>query len=119
MVKTPTEHEEACVLADYLDCLGLQYTKTAQETFTRSWKQKNKNKAEGVKPGLPDYIIVINGKLVFIELKRKKGGTVSLHQKKWIEELNKCEGVVAEVCRGADEAIELINNIRCSTRKKK
>jgi hypothetical protein len=96
------------VLAQYLDIKGVLYTKIAHETWTKSWGQKHKNKDEGLKKGFPDYVICLPKKLLFIELKKVKGGVVSIEQKEWIEQLDKYDGVYAAVCRGAKEAIELI-----------
>lgn len=83
------------------------YSHIPQETFTKNWGTKRKNKDEGVHTGVPDYIIVTPYNLVFIELKRKKGGTVSQEQKDWILALNSIyddESVKARVCKGFDEA---------------
>lgn len=107
---TPTEYEEACVLADYLELLLGQgkieaYTHLAQETFTKSWATKMKNKKMGVRPGVPDYIVATPKTLVFIELKRQKGNKPTGYQRKWVGELNNYTGVEAKVCYGAEEAI--------------
>ena len=49
----------------------------------------------GVK-GVPDRIVICNGKVGFIELKRPKGGMVSEHQKYWIEKIRE-SGAYADV----------------------
>ncbi len=110
---TPLEDDECFVLADYLDTLKKQkkisvYTHTANETFTKSWKQKRRNKMMGVRPGIPDYVIVTDKNVLFIEMKRVKGGQVSGYQRKWISVL---EGKTAKsvVCRGFDEAKKYID----------
>lgn len=67
-------------------------------------------KAEGVKPGVPDlFLPVARGRYhgLFIEMKRRKGGRASEEQKAWITELRK-QGYVAEICRGWQEAADLI-----------
>lgn len=69
-----------------------------------------KNKAEGLNPGLPDLLLCLPDKLLFIEMKRTKGGVLSQYQKEWIEELNKISNVEAIVCRGCDEAIKAVEN---------
>ena len=69
-------------------------------------------KAQGHYSGIPDLVVLLgNGKICFIELKRQKGGKVSEEQKKWIEYLNK-NGYPAKVCKGCDEAIEFIEQLR-------
>lgn len=108
----PLEDEECKTFVEYLEILESQgkidkFTHTANETFTKSWKQKNRNKAMGVRPGIPDYIIIISlipKRLVFIEMKRKRFSTITKDQKDWIRLLNGCEGVRACICKGYDEA---------------
>jgi len=109
MNTTPTEYDECVVLAEYLEIKGLKYSHIPNETFTKSWGTKMKNKRQGVKRGVPDYMIIVKSVLIFIEMKRKKGGRTSKEQKEWMEALNKCDCVSAYVCEGADEAIEVIN----------
>lgn len=67
-----------------------------------------KLKASGLSKGFPDLEVFIgNGKSLYIEMKRKKGGVVSEEQKKWMDWLNN-NGYFAKVCHGADEAIEYV-----------
>lgn len=67
-----------------------------------------KLKAAGMSVGFVDLEVFIgNGKSLYIEMKRKKGGVVSEAQKKWIDWLNN-NGYSAKVCHGADEAIEYV-----------
>ena len=74
----------------------------------------NRLKRMGYKRGLPDILIFERPPAygnqfvgVAIELKRKKGGIVSDEQKEWLEKLQK-QGWFAIVCRGADEAILIL-----------
>ncbi len=88
----PTEHDEAVALAEYLEILQKQgrielYSHLPHETFTRNWGTKMRNRREGVKKGVPDYIVVLKHHVLFIELKRIKQSTVSLEQKAWITSL--------------------------------
>lgn len=103
----PTEYEEQVALVQYLNFKSIPHFRVPNETYTNSWNQKRINKALGVQAGIPDLFVVSNGKLMAVELKRKKGGTVSEPQKMWIKILNEA-GVPAKVCRGCDEAIEFI-----------
>lgn len=110
---TPLEHDEAIVLKEYLDILVTQgkivcYSHIPQETFTKSWGIKRKNKQEGVHVGVPDYIVVTSQKTMFVELKRKKGGAASPEQKVWIEALNEA-GSPSAICLGFDQAKEFID----------
>jgi len=68
-------------------------------------------KQQGTSKGFPDYIVALPGTgLLAIELKRsvKKLSRTSPEQLAWIETLNKCPGVEARVCYGAESAIAFI-----------
>lgn len=127
-VKKPRNDEEDQItiqVAEYCELLMVQkkiqcYSHIPQETFTKSWVTKNKNKAMGVRAGVPDMLIVFPNTVLFLELKRLKGGKVSDSQKAWIEALNKVEEpalnsshryVVACVAAGFDEAKRAIDNL--------
>lgn len=76
----------------------------------RSYKTGARMKAEGLKGGVPDICLPVardghHG--LYIELKRIKNSRVTEEQLKWLENLAR-QGYVAAVCRGADEAIDLI-----------
>ena len=115
--KTPSqnqclsERQEQELLVKYLEIIGYMFSALPLDTFTKSWAVKMKNKAIGVRPGVPDLMVIVKSKLIFIELKRTKGGVVSDFQKDWIERLNKCDGISAYVCKGADEAINIIEKM--------
>lgn len=105
-----SEFEEQVMLVQYLELLGLKFSKLAQETYTPSWMIKAKNKASGLRRGIPDMLVVIpetketKKRLLFIEMKRSKGGKVSPEQEEWLDILNSCFGVEAIVCHGFEEA---------------
>jgi len=69
--------------------------------------------------GFPDLAIIIPRQksklkqthLIFIEMKRAKGGKVSAEQDVWIEALNEVDGVAAYVCFGVDSAIETLTSL--------
>ena len=72
-----------------------------------------KQKKLGVKSGVPDILIFrapkqYNG--IAIELKRIKGGKVSKTQKEWLARL-KANGWLTKVARGADDAIEFLEEL--------
>lgn len=105
----PYEEEEQIALIQYLEIKGIKYTAIPNSTYTKSWKQKKKNKDMGLNPGLPDLLLILPKKLLFIEMKRIKGGVVSKHQKEWIKALNSIgKQIEAVVCRGFEEAIKTI-----------
>ena len=64
-------------------------------------------KAEGVSRGVPD--LCVPEWFLWVEMKRRKGGTVSPEQKSWIAYLNKA-GYKAVICKGMDEAIQEAEN---------
>ena len=87
------------------------------KAFTRSGAQINDNTRAGFTSGWPDVAIVIYGKyranslpkLVFVEMKRCKGGITSPKQREWIDLLRFCEGVSAQICNGFEEAKAFIS----------
>lgn len=97
---------------------GLLVCGIAHATFTTSFSAIAKNKKGGLVKGFPDLVISIpterrknnQGKCLFIEMKKEKGGRVSKEQEEWINALDNCEGVSASVCRGAKEAIKFISH---------
>ena len=115
----PLEDEEYDLIVKYLDDMGFVYTHVPMETYTTSWKVKNRNKRIGVKSGFPDYIIIIpywwvgkrHNVLLFAEIKRRKGSKLRANQKEWLHNLRSCNEL-AEVFYGADELKAYINGLR-------
>jgi len=103
-----SEYSECVLLTDYLENLKREnkiklFTHIANETFTKSWSVKNKNKRMGVRRGFPDYAIVIKkGKVIFIEMKWGKNKATE-EQKEWLELLPN-----AYLCYGFNEAQKVI-----------
>lgn len=111
----PKEIDEQANVVEYLELLKAQgkvilYTALPNNTFTRSWKQKAKQKREGVKPGFPDMVIVFKDRVLFLEMKKKKGGTVRENQWEWLTSLAD-KNTTSAVANGFDEAKEIINNL--------
>lgn len=108
----PLEDDEQVALVDYLELRGLKFTAIPNSTYTKSWQVKRRNTRLGLRPGLPDLLVILpNVGLVFIELKRQKRGVVSETQKEWIVALNTLPGVEAHVCKGAKAAIDVIESL--------
>lgn len=97
-IENPTEDQEQEAFVQWLRLKGYPHFRVPNETYTRSWSQKAKNKKLGVSSG------------VAIEMKRKKGGVTSANQKQWIKTLNE-SGVQTVVCKGCDTAIEFVESI--------
>jgi hypothetical protein len=58
-------------------------------------------KLEGVEPGVPD--LFVPGWALWIEMKRQKGGSVSMEQKDWMMYLQRV-GYTCWVAKGCDDA---------------
>ena len=64
-----------------------------------------KLKREGVRKGVPD--LCIPSLFLYIEMKREKKSYASAEQKEWLTYLDGV-GYIAQVCRGAEAAKELV-----------
>ena len=76
----------------------------------RSKAEAGRFKAEGVKAGVPDICLpVARGRWhgLYIELKRQRGGKVSVSQRKWIDALHD-QDYYAAVCIGWEAAAAVI-----------
>lgn len=108
----PTEYAEQVAFVQWLRLKGIPHFRVPNETYTTSYKQKATNKALGVSAGVCDlFVILPHSCIIGIEMKRRKGGTVSSSQKYWHEVLNTVPNVQAFVCRGADEAIAVVSRL--------
>lgn len=118
----PSEDDEEHVLSDYCDVRGWRHTHFSNETYTTSWKQKNKMKYLGVHSGVPDHLVLVPNKsgrfyTVYVEMKRQKGGTISDSQFEWIMDLLTAGQYVA-VCEGGSEAVEYVEAVYSQNEKK-
>ena len=76
----------------------------------RSMVSAIRAQAEGLTSGIPDLFLALpsNGYHgMFIEMKKLKGGVISITQKEWLARLN-AAGYKAIVCKGHEEAIREI-----------
>ena len=91
-------HEVAAALVEHarVEALVDPEDEGAQRIATWSGLRR-----EGVMRGVPDLFVPAWG--LWIEMKRTKGGVVSVEQADWIEYLQGL-GYAAVVCRGCDEA---------------
>lgn len=112
MSVVPTEKDECIKLVQYLRIKGHKHSAIMNETGRgRNAKMMGvRNKQMGLSPGVPDYIVIVDDNLIWIEMKRTKGGVVSEYQKGWIEALEQA-GQTVRVCKGADEAIDFIRTL--------
>jgi hypothetical protein len=109
----PTEHEEQKSVVKWFD---MQYPALRGRLAAvpnggqRHIAVAAKLKAEGVRKGFPDMMLLkpVGGYYgLFIELKRIKGGSVSPEQNDWLHWLGS-QGFMVAVCKGADEARKTI-----------
>lgn len=111
----PTEDQEQRVFVHWLKLRGYPHFRVPNETYTKSFKQKAKNKALGVSAGVPDlFVCVPHGEgyeLVAVEMKRRKGGVVSAHQKEWLATLEQ-SNIKTAVARGCHEAMDFIERVK-------
>jgi hypothetical protein len=113
MIDIPTEHQEARWFLQYCKLKGYKVTHVKNETGRPVAGRRVRNyKAmwdaiDGVSPGFPDFVVVAGNVVIFIELKRTKGGKISPAQQEWISAL-KLAGMPAGICRGADESIAFV-----------
>ena len=111
----PTEEQEQAAIFEWAELMKPQLPELAllfhvPNGGLRSKPEAVRMKKTGVKPGVPDLCLPVprgESHGLFIELKRRHGGKVSPDQKAWIEALTD-QGYYAEVCRGAEEACDLI-----------
>ncbi len=116
---TPTEHlEQVTLVAWYRRTYKNELLAAIPNGGKRHIKTALAMKREGVSKGFPDLFLPVPSRQyhgLFIEMKRKKGGTVSKEQKAWIEYLNSA-GYQAVVCKGFLEAKEVIEcYLNCTT----
>lgn len=118
LLDVPLEDEEQMDFVEWLDLVGLKYTSIPNSTYTKSWSQKRRNTALGLRAGFPDMVLIIPphrskdglGHLLCPEMKRRKGGTLSPEQRAWIDALNALGSVNLEAreCKGFPAAKEFV-----------
>ena len=108
-MKVPTEAQEASVLVHYLRIKGYKFHHSPNETGSSLEMRRRavRVKREGTSKGFPDYLIIVNNKMIAVELKRVKGSVTSKEQHQWIIDLNKA-GVPTIIAKGAQDAIDFI-----------
>jgi hypothetical protein len=131
---TPLEHAEQVGFVDWIETQNemarlkrlqnlrpILFSAIVNGHWQQSQKQLNKLIAEGMRKGILDMVLIIpperakGGKrlMIWVEMKRQQGASVSDEQELWIEAINDIEGgnVGAFVCYGQKEAIELMKDL--------
>ena len=108
----PDEHAEQVEVVAWCKKNNIKYFAVPNGFITNlGIKYINYMRAEGLVNGSPDLVILLGkGNVLFLEMKRIKGGVLSEHQKKWQQffEDNQYNYFVA---RGHIEAIEHIKEL--------
>ncbi len=120
----PLEREEQITFVEWLELKGLKFSAIPNSTWTPSWKQKASNRVTGLRPGLPDILIIVPPEksiydstiMLFIEMKRVNASPSDTRpeQKEWIKLINEVNDIEAAVCKGATEAIAYVEQFLCS-----
>lgn len=108
----PTETQEQQTLFRWAEMQKGKYPELALLFHISNEGKRNpgRAKAEGIKAGVPDLCLPVpRGKYhgAYIEMKRRKGGTVSKAQGEWLSALER-NGYAVAVCKGWQEAAEFI-----------
>ncbi len=107
--QTPYEDLEQIKFSVWLTKNGIRHTASANGG-KRNMMTAIKLKRMGVSAGFPDIEIPYPTEKyhgLYIEMKRKKGGTVSANQAQWLEYLNSV-GYHAVVVRGFEDARDTV-----------
>jgi len=109
-----TEDKEQEALVNWLRIKGIRYSSTPNGGY-RHRKTAAAMKKTGAAAGFPDITIwpPVGSALpiLYIEMKRSKGGRLSDLQKEWqtyLSQLGREYGIKVTVCRGCREALEFI-----------
>ena len=119
----PSEYDECLAFVQWLRLNNIPHSHCANESQSggkNAMIRGAKLKRIGQSRGVFDYDVYVPIKgvtgevdcyeLVKMEMKRKKGGTVSAEQKQWAK-IYDMAGITNKVCKGADEAIAFIETI--------
>ena len=112
---TPTEAQEQTAVFNWAAVMvrrwpELQLLHHIPNGGSRNAREAHNLRMQGVKAGIPDiFLPVARGGWhgLYIEMKRRKGGRLSDEQAAMLEALRE-QGYCAWVCKGANNAIELI-----------
>ena len=116
----PLEDDECIIFHQWLDLRRIPHAHIANESRSSSRAamiRGAKLKKMGQSAGVWDYEVFVpvygidntvdDYQLLKIEMKRRRGGTVSPEQKKW-EKIYETAGIPCKVCKGAKEAIAFV-----------
>ena len=113
--QTPTEAQEQCYLFRWMAYNRMKYPELALCFHIPNGGSRHRLEAvhlkeQGVKAGVPDLCLpVARGRYhgLYIELKRQKGGRLSVAQAEWLRALQ-AQGYRTAVCAGWESARDTI-----------
>ena len=111
IIKSLLEDEEQALVVKYLTLLRVPHFSIPNGS-SRNIREAVKLKRTGVSAGIPDLCIPVARKsyhALFIEMKRRSGGSLSPFQRNWHFVLRN-EGYKVEVCKGFDAAKKVIDD---------
>lgn len=107
----PDEHTEQAAFVHWLRSEGIRHNATPNGG-KRALKTAKYLKAEGVSPGFPDLTIWpehgTGRPILYIEMKRGRGGRTTPEQLDWLSYLEGFAEVRTEICHGAIQAINFV-----------
>ena len=109
----PLESQEGLILVRYLQLRNIAFTHVPNETghTPEAKRRAGRMKQQGTSKGFVDYVIAMPGVgMLFVELKRVHGSSVSPEQKAWIAVINQCPGSQAYIAKGAQAAIDWLES---------
>lgn len=109
----PSEAQEHRLLVAYLRVRGFKFTHVANETGTANKWIGVRNKQNGVSPGFPDFLVIIDNHLCVIELKRQKNSRPTSEQLIWLNALESC-GIPSRVSKGFEAARDFIEEMEAT-----
>lgn len=113
-IPPPLEDEEQAALVAWLKQQGVRHHATPNGGY-RNKATAGKLKSQGVTSGVPDLTVWPPGgsglPVVWVELKRQRGGQISAAQQAWIDYINTVPGHRAAVCCGCMAAIRFLQDI--------
>lgn len=117
MVDCLTEEQECFVFVQWCRLNNIRLAHIANESRSGSKSamiRGAKLKRMGQSKGYWDYQVFVpqnedKTKMIIIEMKREKGGSVSPEQKEW-GEVYKSAGIPCKICKGAYEAIDFVKS---------
>ena len=124
---SPKESQEQIDFIDYCKAIGIRVVSTQNGMYLPEQKGDDENgdkpkfnrfayinrqKQMGLSEGFPDLIVYAKNEkhsCLHIEMKRQKGGVLSVEQEEWIQWLDENDYAVG-VAHGCDSAIRMLNN---------